>query len=125
MINDKTGYAGIFLTIVFTVYSQVIIKWQVSIAGDLPEDFYGKVHFLTLLLLKPWVLSAITCTFAAGVSWMVAMSKFDIGFAYPFVSIVYVLVLASGILFFDESLTLNKVLGIAIIITGIIVLSRG
>ena len=33
-------------TIVFTVYSQLIMRWQVSLAGALPTDLLGKMHFV-------------------------------------------------------------------------------
>ena len=114
----------IFMMLLFGVYSQLIMRWQVGLAGPLPENLEGKVVFVVRLLLTPWVISAVLATFA-GVSWMLAMTKFEISYAYPWVSLNFILILAAGILLFGESITLAKGVGTLLIIAGIIVLARG
>jgi drug/metabolite transporter (DMT)-like permease len=84
-----------------------------------------KVHYIVALLLNPWVISGIVATFLAGISWMLAMTKFEISYAYPFVSLNYLLVLAAGFLLFQESLSITKLAGSALVILGIIVIAKG
>lgn len=55
------GY--IAATLVFTVYSQLIMRWQVAEAGLIPVNLSGKVFYILNLLLNPWVLSGIASTF--------------------------------------------------------------
>lgn len=124
-MNNSIGYIGILLTISFSVYSQLVIKWQVNNAGELPLDSFGKIRFLFFLLLNPWVISAILATLGAGLSWMLAMSKFDLSYAYPFTSLIYVLMMVASVIFFNESLTVNKVIGVFFIIIGVIILTKG
>jgi multidrug transporter EmrE-like cation transporter len=119
------NYLYILLTIVFTVYGQLVIKWQVSGAGALPGDFAGKTLFLSKLLLNPWIISALLAAFLAALSWMMAMSKFDISHAYPFMSLSFILVLILGGIFFGEPVTFYKLLGLSLIIIGIVVGSQG
>lgn len=111
-------------TIVFTVYSQVVMRWQVSQAGALPIDLMGKVKFVGLLFLNPWVLSSIIATLFAGISWMLAMSRFEISYAYPWVSLNFILMLLFGVLFFSETFNSAKFLGTLLVIAGIVVISR-
>ena len=111
-------------TLIFTVYSQLIIRWQVSNAGNLPEDFAGKIYFIGQLLINPWILSSILATFFAGVSWMLAMSRFEISYAYPWISINFVLILILGVLLFNESLSGAKLLGTFLIVAGIVLIVR-
>jgi drug/metabolite transporter (DMT)-like permease len=120
-----TDHAFILGTIIFTVYSQLVMRWQVSAAGQLPADLAGKAGFVIALLLNPWVLSGIVATFFAGVSWMLAMTKFEISYAYPFVSLNYILVLFAGFLLFHEAVSVAKLAGTALVILGIIVIARG
>ncbi len=115
----------ILATIVFTVYSQLMMRWQVSAAGDLPADGVGKSRFIIGLLLNPWVISGILATFCAGVSWMLAMTRFEISYAYPFISLNYILVIGASILFFNEAITLPKIAGTLLVIIGVIVISKG
>lgn len=118
-------HAYIFATILLTVYSQLVMRWQVSVAGDVPVELSGKVRFVAALLLNPWVVSGLVATFLSGVSWMLAMTRFEIGYAYPFVSLNYVLVIAASFLIFHESLSVEKIVGTAFIVIGVIVVSRG
>jgi hypothetical protein len=52
-MNNYIGYIGVLITIVCTMYSQLVIKWQVNNAGELPLDNFGKLQFLFILLLNP------------------------------------------------------------------------
>jgi multidrug transporter EmrE-like cation transporter len=115
----------ILATIVFTVFSQLVMRWQVSSAGSLPETFSGKLGFIANLFLNPWVLISILATFLAGVSWMLAMTKFEISYAYPWIALNFVLMMFFGWLFFSELITLTKAIGTLLVVIGIVVISRG
>ena len=125
MTNRFLAHGYIFSTIFFTVYSQLIMRWQVTKAGALPPDYSGKIQFVLLLLLNPWVMTGIVATFLAGVSWMLAMTRFEVSYAFPFVSLTYILVLLSSIYLFNESFTLTKFTGTLIVTLGIIIIARG
>ena len=118
------GYLYIFGTILFTVYGQIIIKWQVSNAEAFPVDAAGKIWFLLRLAVNPWVISSLCCAFLAFLCWMAAMTKFELSYAYPFVSFSFVFVLILSALFFHEPVTAAKVLGVVFIVAGIIVGAR-
>jgi len=77
-------YIYILLTIIFTVYGQLVVKWQVSLAGSLPSSGWEKVLFLGKLLINPWVISAMAAALLAGMAWMAAMTKLNFSYAYPF-----------------------------------------
>jgi multidrug transporter EmrE-like cation transporter len=120
-----SAFAYVAGCILFTVYGQLIVKWQVSKAGLLPETLFAKAGFLIHLLLNPWVMSGMAAGFFAMLCWLAAMTKFELSYAYPFMSLAFVLVLVMGTLLFHEALTVPKVLGILLIVMGIIVSSRG
>jgi drug/metabolite transporter (DMT)-like permease len=118
-------HSYIFFTIIFTVYSQLIMRWQVGKVAAPPEDLAGKAQFLFSLLLTPWVLSGVFATFLAGLSWMLAMSRFQLSYAFPFVSLNYVLVLIASVLLFGETFTLAKGLGVLAILAGLFIIAKG
>ncbi|MEZ9128868.1 hypothetical protein CWO33_21050 [Vibrio splendidus] len=117
-----SSHIYIFSMIFFTVYSQLIIKWKSTLLNDLPIDNLDKIIFIIKVLLNPWIISSIMATLFAGISWMLAMSKFEIGYAYPWISLNFVLMLLFGVLLFGEQLTISKVIGTVIIIFGITIL---
>lgn len=119
------GYFYIFGTIFFTVYGQIVLKWRINGVGSLPEEgFMDKVWFLIKLLFDPWIFSGFFAAFIASFFWMATMTKFDISFAYPFMSGAFVLVFLLSVVMFQEPVTWQKVFGLVLIVAGIIVTSR-
>jgi multidrug transporter EmrE-like cation transporter len=115
----------ILLTIILTVYGQIVIKWQVNSAGVLPIETNEKFLFILRLLINPWVISSFACAFLAALSWMAAMTKFTLSYAYPFTSLTFVLVLTLSSIFFHDSITLPKAIGMGLIVAGIVIGSQG
>jgi multidrug transporter EmrE-like cation transporter len=119
------GYTYIFGTILFTVYGQLIIKWQMAKTNPLPHIFGEKIIFLLQMFLNPWILSAFLSAFLASLCWMAAITKFELSHAYPFMSLSFVFVLVLSGFLFQESITLPKLFGVLLIITGVIVGAQG
>jgi multidrug transporter EmrE-like cation transporter len=115
----------IFITIVFTVYGQLIIKWQVMRAGEFPTEAADSILFLLHLIINPWVISGLMAAFLAALSWMAAMTRLELSYAYPFMSLNFVLVLVLSGMLFQEPITLPKVIGMALIVLGILVGGKG
>ncbi|MCC2249972.1 MAG: EamA family transporter [Bacillota bacterium] len=116
------GYLYILGTIGFTVYGQLILKWKIDQYGSLPNAFMGKINFLLQLLLNPWILSGLFSAFLAALCWMAAMTKFDISYAYPFMSLSFVLVFILSAVLFGEPVSPPKIVGFSLVIAGIIIM---
>jgi drug/metabolite transporter (DMT)-like permease len=117
---------GLILATVFlTVYCQLIVKWRVRQAGALPVDLMAKAVFLAKLLIDPWMLTVVVAAFLAGLCWFAAMTKYELSYAYPFMSLAFVMVLFLSALLFHEPVTMPKVVGLAVVIVGLIIASRG
>jgi multidrug transporter EmrE-like cation transporter len=122
--GEIAGYAYVLGSVLCTVFGQIVVKWQVAKAGALPATVSEKIPFLLKLVLNPWVMSAMAAGFLALVCWLAAMTKFELSYAYPFMSLAFVLVLILSAILFHEAVTLPKVLGVLLVISGIIVASR-
>ena len=121
-----SGHFYIFLTILFAVTSQLIVKWQMnsrdfSVYHSVTEKFFHAF----LLLFNPFIMLSIILTLLSGLAWMIAMTKFDISYAYPYTALGFVLILLFSALLFNEPLTLSKMAGVLLIILGIYLSSRG
>ena len=118
-----SGYILITLTVLLTVYGQLVLKWQSSMFGPLPAGVPGKLAYLGQMLLNPWVISGLGAAFAASLCWMLALRKLPLSTAYPFTAASFVLVLLFAVVLFNEPVTLGKVLGTAMIVGGILVMA--
>lgn len=124
-MKAASAYGFVLLTIVLTVYGQLVVKWQVGLAsrGGIPGG--GKLAFVAELLLNPWIISSFAAAFLAAASWMLAMTKLDLSHAYPFMASTFVLVAAGSWLWFAEPITAPKLAGLSLIVLGIVIGSRG
>lgn len=123
--GQLVGYFYILGSILLTVYGQLVVKWKVSEAGAFPPELSDKLKFLVTLQLNPWVLSGLFGAVLASWCWMAAMTKFELSFAYPFMSASFVLVSICSVLFFHETLNAYRIVGLSLIVLGIVVSSQG
>lgn len=116
-------YLYIFSTIVFTVFGQMILKWRITKLGwhMVEGDLWVKVKCYCTLLFDPFILIGFLAAFIASVCWTMAMTKFEITVAYPFMSLSPAIVFLLGVFLLNESFSWGKVIGLALIITGTIV----
>lgn len=117
------SYFFIAMTILLTVYGQLVLKWQVGVHGHLLNSPLQPWN-LVQLLLKPWVISAFVAAFGASLCWMAAINKLPISRAYPYMAINFLLVALLASVFFQEQLDSYKIAGTVLIIMGVVVLSR-
>lgn len=124
-MNALTSYVMVLLTVLLTVYGQLVLKWRVIAAGLPPDDGPGKLKFYLVLLGNPWVLSAFAAAFAAALCWMTAMMKLDINKAYPFMALNFILVGLLAVPLFGESMTWPKIGGLVLVVAGLVLTSQG
>jgi len=118
-------YLYIVATIGFTVYGQLILKWRIAQFGPLPPELIDKLKFLLGLLLDPARFSGFAAGFLASLAWMAAMTKFDLSHAYPFMSLNFVVVLLLSGWLLSEPMSMQKALGVGLIVLGTVVAARG
>ncbi len=117
------AHTYIFATVLLSIYTQLVLKWQLGKMPSLPASLSGKLIYLLTLISEPWILSTLVATFIGGVSWMAALSKFPVSYAFPFVSLAFVGVLVFDNILFNESITVVKVLGMSLIVSGLVISS--
>ena len=70
------------------------------------------------------VLAGLACYVASFGLWIGVLSRLEVSAAYPLLSIGYVIGAVVGYYFFGESMSMNKILGIAFIVVGVAFIAR-
>ena len=125
-MNFFSHHIYIFLALGFAVSSQLIIKWKMS--GFSYNDFdswQDRYSFAFSMLINPYIILALAFSVLAGVTWMIAMTKFELSYAYPFTIFSLIFVTLFSIIFFEEQLNAHKIIGIVLVAIGIFTISRG
>ena len=118
------GYLYILLTLALTVYGQLILKWRIDLLGTFPAQLKSQLLYLGKALLDPYIISSFAAAFLASLTWMAALTKFRLSYAYPFMSLSFLFVLLFSYLLFKEPLTISKLAGVILIIIGLYFTSR-
>src|SRR5436305_5922095 len=88
------SYLLIAATIAFTVAGQLLVKAGMMEVGSLPSRLDEAWGFMFHALINIKVVLGLTSAVVAALCWTAAVSVSDISFAYPFMALAIVLVLA-------------------------------
>ncbi len=111
----------ILFGVVFAAVGQVSWKLGMNLIGPLTNFRPSEI---ISVFLDPHVLFGLIMYALSTVFWLIALSRMELSFVYPFISLTYVLVLALSYLVLKESIGLNKIAGTVLIILGLIIISR-
>lgn len=116
------NYILILGSVLLNCLAQVLMRKGMLAVGQV--GLSSLVSHAIDMMLNLWLWGAMACYGISILLWMIVLSKVQVSFAYPFLSIGYIVAAAIGYFWMGESLDLYKVSGILIICLGIIVLSR-
>jgi multidrug transporter EmrE-like cation transporter len=75
--------------------------------------------------VNTYIILGYTALLARGLAWVFVLKRLPVSFAYPVMSISFVLILFASHYFFDETFTVYKVTGSLLIIAGATFTSLG
>ena len=118
-----------FLLILFCVLlnaaGQLLLKLGADhLAAGPPQAAHGVLALALSVGTQPWIVGGLACYVVSTLLWIPALSRVDVMVAYPMVSIGYVVNAFVAWQFMGEALTLERVLGIGVILLGVFILSR-
>ena len=103
---------------------ELLLKRGMNMVGVLhlnPEQFFP-------LLLKAfsnvYVLAGFALIFGGSIFWLAVLSRVDLSWAYPMLSLGYVLVVLESWILLNEPVTPLRILGVLVICLGVFIVSR-
>ncbi|MDA8871020.1 transporter [Rhizobiaceae bacterium] len=119
--------------ILFTVFTnaaaQLMLKQGMTTLGPLTTGEPITAVSLFWLILKvvfhPWVFFGLATFVVSMASHLFVLSKVELSFAYPFLSLAYVAVAVAAWLWFAEDLNAWRIAGIGLICLGTIAIAQG
>jgi multidrug transporter EmrE-like cation transporter len=111
----------VFAVLVLTVYGQLMIKARALAHATPVEAGASKLGYLFAMFSDIGVLSSLGAAGLASVCWMLAVERVEVGYAYPFMALSFVLVPLGSMVLFGERLPPLQILGLGLIVTGVTV----
>ncbi|MBS0451837.1 MAG: EamA family transporter [Proteobacteria bacterium] len=106
--------------------AQLMLKAGASSVGEISLSAGAASLWRTglQLAMHPGILGGLSCYVVSVVAWIVALSRVDVSVAYPMLSIGYVVNALLAWWLFGEAVSLQRWLGIAVIIFGVVLVAR-
>jgi multidrug transporter EmrE-like cation transporter len=112
-------------TILLTAYSQLVTKWRVatlaasSVASmSVSERTFG-------YLVDPFIISAYVFSLLSSVAWLLVVERHPVSIAFPvYVGAMFAVVTVGSALWLKESISIQHVIGLLLILVGVSVVSR-
>lgn len=119
--------ALILTSIVFGSIGQVVLKIGANKLNNINQLSFSVASILKVvweIFSTPVIIIGLVFFGLSFLLWVAVLAKVQLSYAYPMVSLGYIVVSILSYLIFNESFTLNKVIGIGTIIIGVFIINR-
>ena len=112
------------VAILFSVSGELLLKDGMNKVGTL--SFRPSLFLPTLwrAFTTPQIIIGFILAFAASIFWLAVISRVQLSYAYPMLSLSYVVVLFASWLLLGESFSFTRLVGVFIICSGVFVVFR-
>jgi multidrug transporter EmrE-like cation transporter len=118
------AFALILTGVLLNACAQLLLKAGTNAIGHIEFSGNGIWAVAPKLILEPHILAGLACYAISVVVWIGALSRTPVSIAYPMLSIGYIVNAVAAWYLFSEALTPTRVAGIAVIIVGVVLVTR-
>jgi len=121
---NAVSLALIMMGVLLNASAQLLLKAGTNAVGHFEFSAQNIVPIGMKLAFEPHIAGGVACYVVSVVVWILGLSRVEVSIAYPMLSIGYVLNAVAAWYLFGESLTAQKLVGIAFIIMGVFLVAR-
>jgi multidrug transporter EmrE-like cation transporter len=111
-------------SVTLNAFAQIALRKTMQSIGAMPQGIYDCLHFGGQLLINVWFLTGMSLYAVSIGLWMAVLGKVEVSLAYPLLSIGYIITAFIGYFFLHENVNLMRIIGLATICVGIVIISR-
>lgn len=113
----------ILVSVTLNCLAQVFIRKGMLVTGEIGE-FSKLLSAIPHMITNVYLWGAMICYTVSFLTWMMVLSKVEVSYAYPLLSMGYVLAAIIGYFWLSEHLSPVRVVGILVICLGVFLISR-
>lgn len=121
---NLVSFSLILTGVMLNAAAQILMKMGTNAVGHFEFSAANIVPIGWKLATEWHIVTALFCYAISVVVWILALSRVQVSIAYPMLSLGYVAVAFATWWLFGEALTVNKLVGIGVIILGVVILFR-
>jgi multidrug transporter EmrE-like cation transporter len=122
---NPISFTCIVIGVLLNASAQLLLKAGVNAVGHF-EFTRENIIPVGFKIATQWpIIGGLTCYVVSVVVWVLALSRVDVSLAYPMLSLGYVVNAFAAWYLFGEVLSVQRLVGIGIVLIGVAVLARG
>ena len=114
----------IMLGVLLNAGAQLLLKEGMRRIGYFEFAWANAVPIGLQVAANPFVLAGIFAYIVSVLVWLLVLSRVEVSFAYPLLSVGYIVNAVAGYYLFQENLSLTRITGILIIVAGVYLVTR-
>lgn len=114
----------ILVGVLLNAGAQLALKQGMRSIGYFGFQLENGPRIVSAVLSSPSILAGLACYSISVVVWLLVLSRVEVSFAYPFLSIGYIVTAFAGRLWFAEAISLTRWSGIIVICLGVWLITR-
>ena len=122
--GKKNYMIYLIISVLLGGFGQVLLKKGMGVIGPMELNFSEFGNIVWSLISNFYIVGGLLTYGVSMLLWLTALSKLDLSFAYPFVSLGYVIMILASWLLFRENISLLRLVGCSVVILGVIIVSR-
>lgn len=119
-----TSLLLIVVSVALNAAAQLLLKQGTKALGLTATDVGSGGTVLLRAAFDPWVWTGLAAYVVSVALWILVLSRVEVSYAYPMVSLGYVMAAVAAKALWNEQLSLSRVLGIGVICLGVLLVSR-
>jgi drug/metabolite transporter (DMT)-like permease len=120
----KATFFLVLVGVLLNAVAQLLLKAGTNKLGSLFSVGSEVSSEIARIAFQPFILGGLSCYVFSFALWIVALSKAPVSVAYPMLSIGYIVNVVVAHYLLGETITIQKLLGILIIIIGVYVVAK-
>jgi multidrug transporter EmrE-like cation transporter len=76
-------------------------------------------------VLNPWLWSSLAASIIGTGFWLLTLRRLPLSAAYPWTALIYFITPLAGVWFFADELTVRYMFGLAFVLAGVLLTTRG
>lgn len=114
----------ILISVLLNTGAQLLLKAGVSRMGTLEFAWPKLISTGYDIAMNPFIVTGLFIYVISVVLWLLVLARVEVSFAYPMISLGYVLNAITAYYLFGESLSISRMLGILVILCGVYLVAR-
>ncbi|MBC8076000.1 MAG: EamA family transporter [Chloroflexales bacterium] len=106
------------------VVGQMVLKQGMTQMGPLSVSAEQVPQLVWRMATSPFVVIGLLIYGGGTFFWLIALSRVDLSYVYPFASLSYVLIFFASWALFHEQISLLRVAGMIVICMGVLLVAR-